>query len=85
MKSAIVKSIFLFIIFFNQIFAKDFDDLFNITIEVKGETIDKSIDRSFNNLVFRLIGSQDNEKVKIMLLIAMKQASSFKHHLMKKL
>ena len=64
MKSAIVKSIFLFIIFFNQIFAKDFDDLFNITIEVKGETIDKSIDRSFNNLVFRLIGSQDNEKVK---------------------
>ena len=61
---AIVKSIFLIIIFSNQIFAKDFDDLFKITIEIKDESIDKSIDDAFNNLVFRLIGYEDFEKAK---------------------
>ena len=65
MKIVIVKSIFLFIIFSNQIFAKDFDDLFKITIQIKDEAIDKSIDRAFNNLVFRLIGYEDLEKAKI--------------------
>ena len=65
MKMAIVKSIFLIIIFSNQIFAKDFDDLFKITIEIKDESIDKSIDDAFNNLVFRLIGYEDFEKVKM--------------------
>ena len=65
MKTAIVKSIFLFIIFSNQIFAKDFDDLFNITIEIQDETIDKSIDNSFNDLLFRLLGYQDLEKAKV--------------------
>ena len=61
----IVKSIFLIIIFSNQIFAKDFDDLFKITIEIKDESIDKSIDDAFNNLVFRLIGYEDFEKAKM--------------------
>ena len=61
----ILKSVFLLIIFSNQIFAKDFDDLFKITIEIKDETIDKSIDRAFNELVFRLIGYEDLEKAKI--------------------
>ena len=61
----IVKSVFLLIIFSNQIFAKDFDDLFKITIEIKDETIDKSIDRAFNELVFRLIGYEDLEKAKM--------------------
>ena len=65
MKTAIVKSIFLLIIFSNQIFAKDFDDLFNITIEIQDETIDKSIDNSFNDLLFRLLGYQDFEKAKV--------------------
>ena len=65
MQSVIVKSIFLFIIFSNQVFAKDFDDLFNITTEIKDESIEKSIDRSFNDLVFRLIGYEDFEKAKI--------------------
>ena len=65
MKTAIVKSIFLLIIFSNQIFAKDFDDLFNITIEIQDETIDKSIDNSFNDLLFRLLGYQDYEKAKV--------------------
>ena len=61
----IVKSIFLIIIFSNQIFAKDFDDLFKITIEIKNENIENSIDRAFNDLVFRLIGYEDLEKAKI--------------------
>ena len=65
MMSNILKYIFLLIIFSNQIFAKDFDDLFNITIEIQDETIDKSIDNSFNDLLFRLLGYQDFEKAKV--------------------
>jgi len=61
----ILKSVFLLIIFSNQIFAKDFDDLFKITIEIKNESIENSIDRAFNDLVFRLIGYEDLEKAKI--------------------
>ena len=61
----ILKSVFLLIIFSNDIFAKDFDDLFEITIEIKNENIENSIDRAFNNLVFRLIGYEDLEKAKI--------------------
>ena len=61
----ILKSVFLLIIFFNQIFAKDFDDLFKISIEIKNENIENSIDRAFNDLVFRLIGYEDLEKAKI--------------------
>lgn len=62
---AILKSVFLLIIFSNHIFAKDFDDLFKITIEIKNENIEDSIDRAFNDLVFRLIGYEDLEKAKI--------------------
>ena len=62
---AILKSVFLLIIFSNDIFAKDFDDLFEITIEIKNENIENSIDRAFNDLVFRLIGYEDLEKAKI--------------------
>ena len=65
MKIAILKSVFLLIIFSNDIFAKDFDDLFKITIEIKNENIENSIDRAFNDLVFRLIGYEDLEKAKI--------------------
>ena len=65
MKIVIVKSVFLLIIFSNHIFAKDFDDLFKITIEIKNENIENSIDRAFNDLVFRLIGYEDLEKAKI--------------------
>ena len=65
MKIVIVKSIFLLIIFSNHIFAKDFDDLFKITIEIKNENIENSIDHAFNDLVFRLIGYEDLEKAKI--------------------
>ena len=61
----ILKSVFLLIIFSNDIFAKDFDDLFEITIEIKNENIENSIDRAFNDLVFRLIGYEDLEKAKI--------------------
>ena len=64
MKIFILKSVFLLIIFSNQIFAKDFDDLFKITIEIKNENIENSIDRAFNELVFRLIGYEDLEKAK---------------------
>ena len=62
---AILKSVFLLIIFSNHIFAKDFDDLFKITIEIKNENIENSIDRAFNDLVFRLIGYEDLEKAKM--------------------
>ena len=62
---AIIKSIFLLIIFSNQIFAKDFDNLFKITIQIKDETVDESIDRAFNELVFRLIGYEDLRKAKM--------------------
>ena len=65
MKIVILKSVFLLIIFSNHIFAKDFDDLFKITIEIKNENIEKSIDRAFNELVFRLIGYEDLEKAKM--------------------
>ena len=65
MKIVILKSVFLLIIFSNHIFAKDFDDLFKITVEIKNENIENSIDRAFNNLVFRLIGYEDLEKAKI--------------------
>ena len=65
MKIVIVKSILLLIIFSNHIFAKDFDDLFKISIEIKNENIENSIDRAFNDLVFRLIGYEDLEKAKI--------------------
>ena len=61
----ILKSVFLLIIFSNHIFAKDFDDLFKISIEIKNENIEDSIDRAFNDLVFRLIGYEDLEKAKI--------------------
>jgi len=61
----ILKSVYLLIIFSNHIFAKDFDDLFKITIEIKNENIENSIDRAFNDLVFRLIGYEDLEKAKI--------------------
>ena len=61
----ILKSVFLLIIFSNHIFAKDFDDLFKISIEIKNENIENSIDRAFNVLVFRLIGYEDLEKAKI--------------------
>jgi len=61
----IIKSVFLLIIFSNHIFAKDFDDLFKISIEIKNENIENSIDRAFNDLVFRLIGYEDLEKAKI--------------------
>ena len=61
----ILKSVFLLIIFSNHIFAKDFDDLFKITIEIKNENIENSIDRAFNDLVFRLIGYEDLEKAKM--------------------
>ena len=61
----ILKSVFLLIIFSNHIFAKDFDDLFKITVEIKNENIENSIDRAFNDLVFRLIGYEDLEKAKI--------------------
>ena len=61
----ILKSVFLLIIFSNHIFAKDFDDLFKISIEIKNENIENSIDRAFNDLVFRLIGYEDHEKAKI--------------------
>ena len=60
-----LKSIFLIIIFSNHIFAKDFDNLFNMTIEIKNENIENSIDRAFNDLVFRLIGYEDLEKAKM--------------------
>lgn len=65
MKIVILKSVFLLIIFSNHIFAKDFDDLFKITVEIKNENIENSIDRAFNDLVFRLIGYEDLEKAKI--------------------
>ena len=65
MKIVILKSVFLLIIFSNHIFAKDFDDLFKISIEIKNENIENSIDRAFNDLVFRLIGYEDLEKAKI--------------------
>ena len=65
MKIVTLKSVFLLIIFSNHIFAKDFDDLFKITIEIKNENIENSIDRAFNDLVFRLIGYEDLEKAKI--------------------
>ena len=65
MKMVILKSVFLLIIFSNHIFAKDFDDLFKISIEIKNEDIENSIDRAFNDLVFRLIGYEDLEKAKI--------------------
>ena len=65
MQSFIVKSIFLFIIFSNNTFAKDFDNLFIITTEIEAENLDKYIDQSFNNLVFRLLGYKDFEKAKI--------------------
>ena len=65
MKMAILKSVFLLIIFSNQIFAKDFDDLFKITTEIKNENIENSIDHAFNDLVFRLIGYEDLEKAKM--------------------
>jgi len=65
MKMVILKSVFLLIIFSNHIFAKDFDDLFKISIEIKNENIENSIDRAFNDLVFRLIGYEDLEKAKI--------------------
>ena len=61
----ILKSVFLLIIFSNHIFAKDFDDLFKISIEIKNENIENSIDRAFNDLVFRLIGYEDLETAKI--------------------
>ncbi len=61
----ILKSVFLLIIFSNHIFAKDFDDLFKISIEIKNENIENSIDRAFNDLVFRLMGYEDLEKAKI--------------------
>jgi len=61
----ILKSLFLLIIFSNHIFAKDFDDLFKISIEIKNDNIENSIDRAFNDLVFRLIGYEDLEKAKI--------------------
>ena len=61
----ILKSVFLLIIFSNHIFAKDFDDLFKISIEIKNENIENSIDRAFNELVFRLLGYEDLEKAKI--------------------
>tara|TARA_A100001015_G_scaffold167052_1_gene185719 strand:- start:200 stop:1189 length:990 start_codon:yes stop_codon:yes gene_type:complete len=61
----ILKSVFLLIIFSNHIFAKDFDDLFKISIEIKNENIENSIDRAFNDLVFRLIGYEDLEKAKM--------------------
>ena len=61
----ILKSVYLLIIFSNHIFAKDFDDLFKISIEIKNENIENSIDRAFNDLVFRLIGYEDLEKAKI--------------------
>ena len=61
----ILKSVLILIIFSNHIFAKDFDDLFKITIEIKNENIENSIDRAFNDLVFRLIGYEDLEKAKI--------------------
>ena len=65
MQSFIVKSIFLFIIFSNNTFAKDFDNLFVITAEIEAGNLDKYIDQSFNNLVFRLLGYKDFEKAKI--------------------
>ncbi len=65
MQSFIVKSILLFIIFSNNTFAKDFDNLFIVTTEIKAENLDKYIDQSFNNLVFRLLGYKDFEKAKI--------------------
>jgi len=65
MKKAILKSVFLLIIFSNYIFSKDFDDLFKITIEIKNENIENSIDRAFNDLVFRLIGYEDFEKANL--------------------
>jgi hypothetical protein len=65
MKIVILKSVFLLIIFSNHIFAKDFDDLFKISIEIKNENIENSIDRAFNDLVFRLIGYEDLEKAKM--------------------
>ncbi len=65
MKSTIVKYIFLLIIFSNQIFAKDFDNLFNINMEIQDDSIDESIDKSFNDLIFRLMGYQDLEKLKM--------------------
>ena len=65
MKIVILKSVFLLIIFSNHIFAKDFDDLFKISIEIKNENIENSIDRAFNDLVIRLIGYEDLEKAKI--------------------
>ena len=64
MQSFIVKSIFLFIIFSNNTFAKDFDNLFIITTEIEAENLDKYIDQSFNNLIFRLLGYKDFEKAK---------------------
>ncbi len=61
----IVKTLFLLIIFSNHIFAKDFDDLFKITIEIRNENIENSIDSAFNDLVFRLLGYEDLEKAKM--------------------
>jgi hypothetical protein len=66
MHKAIIKSIFLLIIFSNHIFTKDLDNLFNITMRVNDESIDKNIDRSFNHLVFRLLGYQDLQKAKML-------------------
>ena len=61
----ILKNVFLLIIFSNHIFAKDFDDLFKISIEIKNENLENSIDSAFNDLVFRLIGYEDLEKAEM--------------------
>ncbi len=66
MHKAIIKSIFVLIIFSNHIFAKDLDNLFNITMRINDESIDKNIDRSFNHLAFRLLGYQDLQKAKML-------------------
>jgi hypothetical protein len=65
MQGAYLKIIFLIIIFSNGTFAKDFDDLFNTTIMIKDESIDELIDKSFESLVFRLLGTKDDEKMKL--------------------
>ena len=65
MQLKFLKILFLVIIFSNHIFAKDFDDLFSVTIKIQDESVDKSIDNSFESLVFRLIGSKDYKKMKI--------------------
>ena len=63
-KNFIKHLLIILIIFSNSSFGKEFEELFTISVPIENSSkIESSINKSFNNLVFRISGSKSPSNI----------------------